>query len=811
MSSSSSSSTSHSQRSPLHERSNSETNKLGIRLVPYSPPRLDRESIGSASQGPTTDAGYEGSNQFSDDGTPTKAKTTIARDESYATHPGASLASPTYSATSLVRAKGRGVSDSASSGAGPSTPPPAHNWSSYGSRRSSLNAGSESGLTSPNAKTPGQRSRRDNHIAVHPDKTFSVILKPTGHNLLRLSDRTATDSTIRSPPVSTYSTVSSHEAFSFDAPDEDRPSSALSSLPERSVSPGTPGSAPPAEAAEDQSPSPWNQYMASGLRKFLNIPEQSEKKGKDKDVFVSGPSSPLPTLREVPSSSPEPDPELPPPSLLEPKPSFNSQTSEGTATTIEETTNYKVFGRSTPPPPDIETSSRPSTNSDSNYEVLGRSSPVFPTPPPRLSSKNFSVHQGSSSSDVLRTPTNKKFANFPSSPPEPLDTPGSQNFIVHPSPAHEPFNTPGSANFVVHPSSSILDTPGSANFIVHPSSSILDTPGSKNFIVHPSPALEPLDTPGSKNFIVHPSSPPSILDTPGSKNFIVHPGASPAPSGFDYSRPGTSRPSTSRPGTSRPSSSRPITARGPQHQYSDESLALRAKYSQESLVVRPLNTGRSSSEDRFGYFKQKSLEHLRRASSFSSISSIISQDPSILLANAVNIVPLSRAQLASTFAQQSSWVGRPRMDAHPHQWSSQLSTVLSEDEGSEVGSRHLSMSDQRSLSYASRDSRQMLSMSSSMLADEYSSDSQRPRSRSHSRTGSGPFMRGARELPNPPRMVRDVDEHGDGLADLHELHHKGSRTRLAQFLSHKASDVSLRSTSSRAGSINSASIPVWAK
>lgn len=661
-------------RTPLHETSSSERNQRasGIRLVPYSPPRLssDGESTG-ASHEPDAETGRRGSH-FATGGpaisNPTKGKTSRSKDEFDTLHPGPSLSSPTSSTTSFGRAKGRGVSGTKlgpnSSGAGPSTPTPVHIRSSYGSNMSGLNADADAqhdvglGPTSPNPK-----SRRSNHIALNPDKkTFSIVLKPTN---ARYSD--ATDQSLRSPPASYYSTLTSHDGFSFDAPEDDRPISALSSLPDSSVSPyHTPASPVSTVTGEDHTASPWDYRMVGGIRKVASTPDPTDK-GKDKEVAADPGPSPLFVLEEVPSSP------IRDSSILTAKPSFNSQISGQTGSTVGENTNIEVLGESSPPETDSEGIPDPPSSSDSNYHVLGQSSPA---------------------------------------------------------PSH--FN---------------------------------------------------------------PSPPSGLLDTPGSKNFVVHPGTSPA------------------------TSSLPATVRGPRPQYSDESFVLGEKYSQESLIVPPLNTlGRKSSSERFGYYRQRSRDSLRRANSFSSISSVITQDTgSLFLGSTPNIVQLARTPSASS-VQQPTWADPPslapptsRMETQPHVWSSQLSTVLSEDEGSERNSRQLSLTsvpeNRGSLGNSSRHSRQMLSISSSLLtSDELSADSLR----SHSRSNSGQFMmRGAREGPQP--TIRDLDEHGDGLADLHELNHKGSRPRLSH-LNHKSSDRSLRSSnSSRTGSFTANSLPHWAK
>ncbi|KAI1115034.1 hypothetical protein F5Y14DRAFT_143414 [Nemania sp. NC0429] len=298
--------------------------------------------------------------------------------------------------------------------------------------------------------------------------------------------------------------------------------------------------------------------------------------------------------------------------------------------------------------------------------------------------------------------------------------------------------------------------------------SILDTPGSKNFIVHGSP---------------YPASEQAVLETPGSRNFIVHSNISPSPSVY------------------------PV--RASRSQVSDDSFKQQSRgtYSQESLVIPPLRPHKRSSSENL-YLKRTSRETLHtRSNSYSSVSSGLTQD------SGLNVVVLGHTPSASSSSRQGSWAGRrsgakSRMDVH--QWNAQLSPVMSEYEGSDRGSRMASLN-----LLAGRGTRNIQSISSSLF------DNLEPTQamlQTHSRSGSleqpGPaFMRGAREGSNPPfPTVRDHDEHGDGLADLQEMHQlqsKSSRSRLG-FLSRHSSDRSSRSTSS-SRSLGVNSLPTWAR
>lgn len=246
---------------------------------------------------------------------------------------------------------------------------------------------------------------------------------------------------------------------------------------------------------------------------------------------------------------------------------------------------------------------------------------------------------------------------------------------------------------------------------------------------------------------------------------------------------------------------------------------LRPEYSQESLVVAPLRPIRRRSFEFSNLVKSRSRDSLRTGS-LTSLSTAISQEATrALFAGAATIqVPprLYRQNSRGTLSGSSSHA--PQMITYPHQWSSQLSTVASESEpGSEPPSRSvssISAAERRSSGAPSSHGRRMLSISSALSGlEEAQSQS------SHSRSGSleqplATYQRQTpRDLYSPPmRLVRDLDEDGDGLADLEALHHRPSRTRLNGTLSNRSSDRNLRSSSSsRANSFSSAAFPAWAR
>ena len=249
-----------------------------------------------------------------------------------------------------------------------------------------------------------------------------------------------------------------------------------------------------------------------------------------------------------------------------------------------------------------------------------------------------------------------------------------------------------------------------------------------------------------------------------------------------------------------------------------------SKYSQESLIVPPLQPRTWRSNEHLGYYKSRSRESLRTGS-LTSISTVLSQQEAsraIVGSGSLIQLPVLKQKQKGT----SSWAEplglyppRSHMNEHPHQWSSQLSTVLSvSDGGTDRGSRSWSDDNGRGSggfpSTPSRHSRQMLSISSSLAAQE--EDGSRSRSDSIEPPTPAFARNGHRHLSNSSiRMVGDQDEHGDGITDMQDLRARPSRTRLSGFFNTTSSDGrtnTMRSTtSSRSNSLLASSIPTWAR
>ncbi|KAK0623450.1 hypothetical protein B0T14DRAFT_494930 [Immersiella caudata] len=690
---------------PLAQRTQSQNNTLAIRIVPYTPPRLDSDSRAPSQASSHAPGNYDDRKSGAAGEGSRRPSWRGEGSEDYASRPGSALSSASASSVSLARARGGGVSGSklAASHGSPSpalgpggpTAPALGSPSEVSTNITSFNtqspqdAGpgasptSTSGASFTSAPTPRPLSRRANLVAVHADKTFSLV---------RLGARSdVSSSSLRSPPLSQSSrTSTSQDRPSIDAWSDDRPSSAFTSILDHGISEPhacapspSPGSSS-THLAEDPialTSSPWNYRMVGGLRKVPKTPDLKQKKAL---YSAAAPAAETP-LAPLPEDAANRDEEETPLRNLVPKASFASATSTTpTISTISETPNYKVYGPDSSLLQQSDESLALPASSPSNWEVLGQSSPAVP---------------------------------FSSSPPGTSYSTENEN---------------------------------------------------ENYVVHGDPS---------------------------------------------------------------PSSSLATVSRKP-----------RPTYSQESLRVPPLRPTKKKSYERIGYYKQRSRENLRARAgslqSLKSISSVISsQDPThAFLAAPIRInfgaTPTWSARGgdsgSSSQKQHNPWstgsatqntvtqrAPVPMLQEHPHQWSSQLSTVMSESEGdSEILSRSVSAQSttpgnngHRRRSSAgwgsSMHSRQLQSISSSLAAqlEEASegSDSIDKPQPTYSRAG-----------PSQLRMVRDQDEHGDGLADLH---HHPSRTGLSAFFSSSnSSSRGLHSSgSSRANSLTSASIPTWAR
>ncbi|KFX90211.1 hypothetical protein V490_06564 [Pseudogymnoascus sp. VKM F-3557] len=237
-------------------------------------------------------------------------------------------------------------------------------------------------------------------------------------------------------------------------------------------------------------------------------------------------------------------------------------------------------------------------------------------------------------------------------------------------------------------------------------------------------------------------------------------------------------------------------------------------YSRESLVVPPLQPKAKKSAERFGYYKKHSRESLRTGS-LTSITSVLSEDFVRALATGRQ---LTRVPSLKNIPETSPWTNplalnavKTHMQAHPHQWSSQLSTVDSVSEGgTNRNSRQWSDATPRRSSGFVSHTRQIPSIASTISQDDRRRDSDlptypQPTYSPTAQEASGSMM----------RTAEDQDESGDKLTDMPILHERPSRTRLSGFFGIPydiGRNNSMRSiSSSRANSLLGTTLPTWAQ
>lgn len=237
-------------------------------------------------------------------------------------------------------------------------------------------------------------------------------------------------------------------------------------------------------------------------------------------------------------------------------------------------------------------------------------------------------------------------------------------------------------------------------------------------------------------------------------------------------------------------------------------------YSRESLVIPPLQPKAKRSAERFGYYKKHSRESLRTGS-LTSITPVLSDDFVRALATGRQ---LTRVPSLKNIPETSPWTNplalnavKTHMQAHPHQWSSQLSTVASVSEGgTDRNSRQWSDATPRRSSGFVSHTRQIPSIASTISQDD------RPRDSSLLAYPQPTYSPTGQEEPGPmPRMAEDQDEYGDKLTDMPVLHERPSRTRLSGFFNIPydiGRNSSMRSiSSSRANSLLGTTLPTWAQ
>lgn len=768
-------------------------------------------------------------------------------------------------------------------------------------------------LVSASSSQVGSRpnSRRHNRITVHSDKTFSLVSPPsatsvaTSSNVSLLADPI---SFLRTPPL-TFSTTTLRSSVS-----RDRLSSALFSIEDLTNSPLstsataldrsslTPFAASPSpassaihltgggsedtDAAGPSATSSWNYRRSGSLRQVPRTPELKPKgkgKGKGKGRAVSPASrsrqrpayhSYHPQLQYAPSTFDSVN-FLPP--LAESSPSAVTVTSVGATSTVDVAAAAAAAASSSAARlPKREAS----FGSDQSAGALSIATSIATSLP-------FSASIASARTNY------KVYAHSPS--PVHHDSSDSLGFTSSTVSFSEVGNT---TNIEIHDRSSpvdpappllpllrrTVDPDQTFTSLASFDESIDEGPNIVILGASSPPASPPFRRDREdRSSVGDPSSsppfPPCTADTEDSEpNYVLYN----RPSAVSVLPPHQPPSTTS---SSSAASSQPPVSRQPW-----------PAFSQESLVVRPLQPARKRSSERFGSFKSRSRESLRHAASIKSISSVIlnQESASVFFAGqaflnlSIRPVPVFTASKRALPVSITTTVPRrkpvPRLpppmedrvrerthtpsmwspssssapplpdqaqrsarlnamvEEHAHQWSSQLSTVMSESEadssrsptayrtrsqsasgyGARTASAISGTSGRRSsvgwAASSSAHSRNMPSISSSLALQLDETASRRSRSSSllpeRSQAAYSTTRSSTSASPGPMRMavVRDQDEHGDGLADLHDvtLRQPQSRSVLSGFFSSTNSSSRNLHSSGSTRSIASP-IPAWAR
>ncbi|KAJ8064751.1 hypothetical protein OCU04_007063 [Sclerotinia nivalis] len=777
-------------RRPLHTRSDSETNRAAaVRLVPPEPPQLLRQLEDDEGEQPNYDHEY-GYNKNDDD--KIYSQTPLPTQPAHILSPGHSTSKGQY-----FYGRQGSTSDSGEFHQMPKTQP--LSATPQGTSSATHNTPQITTPATISSRKPRPQSRKRLVVKVGDGKTFSLV----PHNEPQPND----DSRLLS--LSTKTSSSSVQDFD---------QSIISCTNTDSTYTAAPSTATPRKSisADHISCSSSELSIVGGVRKVPKTPDQ-----KGKSSALDYPLPPLPETSQERHSH-----------ELSTKPSFLSTTSTAT-----EATNWKVYSNI---PESTYESVFATTPTEPNFEVLDQSVLEQSTPSttvhhPREESIQESLQeslQESTGTVIHRPQTSQTYQTSSASNSD------NSNYQVHEEsvsgsviyrPQHRPQLSTSTSGY------STSNYPNS-NYQIHEP----DTPTSVVFRPQHRPQLSTSTTGDNTNYEVHrgrtrdrsESLADSFLEASFSSgsNYRVH--------------QQSDKESTASSVVRRPRARAATTSSSEQenyvfHEELSRSVSLSSgqgpapKYSQESLRIPGLRT-KKRSNDNFGYYKSRSRETLKsrsnhslhsRANSLASLSTIHTQPDAqraiVASGSIVNLpaqIQLQKPKGLSSWAELPSPTS-PHMNEAPHQWSSQLSTVLSVSEGTgtERGSRAWSDSMGRRSSIfpslPSRGSRNVLSISSSQGIEDAlarsRSDSMDPPRPTWTRTGRG---LSSSSIP----VIGDYDEYGDGITAMQDMRTRPSRNRLSGMFNTGASDTSrthtMRSSiSSRSNSLLANSIPTWAR
>ncbi|KAH6893603.1 hypothetical protein B0T10DRAFT_278046 [Thelonectria olida] len=379
-------------RRPLHERSDSENNRLGIRLVSYSPPFLGS----SPNFRPVSYA--DASTETEHEPWP-RCSSPLAPSSPYYESPSPGAAWKKIRPVVTPNSK-RPLTFT--------TPERSSPWRPLVGTDADIELDTPdvsfqppddvSPCPSPSSRASSRPPSRRKIINVHADKTFSVHTQELSASTSSRGDSIWSNQQSYTTRTSSYG----HQSLGAFSSDDHKeiPSSPLTPLTERSAS-KSPISSVPRRGQASPRVSPWNYRMIGGVRKVPKTPDLKQKlpqtsSAPAQEVF-------LPSLPEIELTNPL---DVSSSQLLNEKPSFQSTVSSQSKSTISERTNYKIYAQSSPVAV-ADLTSLPASSIHSNYELLGPPSSADPSvhdntrPHTRESDANYVVHCGTSASSSV--------------------------------------------------------------------------------------------------------------------------------------------------------------------------------------------------------------------------------------------------------------------------------------------------------------------------------------------------------------------------------------------------------------------------
>ncbi|KAI5457914.1 hypothetical protein BGZ63DRAFT_407966 [Mariannaea sp. PMI_226] len=388
-------------RRPLHERSDSQNNRLGVRLVSYSPPFIgsspnfhpvsygDKNAETNSESWPRCSSPLAPSSPYYDSPSPGAAWKKIGP---FATPESSRRRSRLTTPPEL------------------SSPSP---WRPLADTDADIDADHEldtlevplqspdnvSICSSPSSRGSSRPPSRRKVISVHADKTFSIHPQEFSASTSSRNESIWSHQQSYTTRTSSYSRPSLGACSSDDFRED--PSSPLTPLSEASASKSLILSqVRHFQSSPRLSLSPWNYRMRGGVRKVPKTPDAKQK--QPETYSASTLEHTVPSLPEIKPANPL---DLPASQLLNEKPSFQSTISCQSKSTMSERSNYKIYAQSSPVAV-ADLTSLPASSIHSNYEVLGASS-AEPSvhgntrPDTRESDANYVVLGGTSAGSSL--------------------------------------------------------------------------------------------------------------------------------------------------------------------------------------------------------------------------------------------------------------------------------------------------------------------------------------------------------------------------------------------------------------------------